>query len=198
MPIPLISSSSARALALVVVASAAIISGNQLTAAPQESTTSAHNPVIQKRVGELAFDPSHPSPVIYQGDELSLRLNFSQPKLGVIVQKKGVPQHEISLPDQMAQVDEILKVSATRALVLGWADGDLSAVAVLEINTGSLGDFFLAYIPTVSPNGSHVAFIKFFPPHGYDDKTGPEDHYMLYDLTRSASQNRPAGIATSR
>jgi hypothetical protein len=198
MPIPLVSSNLARTLALVLVASAAVISGDQLIAKPQETSTSAHKPVIQKRVGDLAFDPPHPAPVSYQDDEVSLHLNFSQPKLSVIVQKKGEPEHEILLPDEMAQVDEILRAPASRAVVLGWANGDLSAVAVLEINNASLGDFFYAYEPTVSPNGRYIAFIKFYPPHGYGDTTGPEDHYMLYDVTRTSSQNRPTGVAALR
>jgi hypothetical protein len=198
MRIPLISPSSAHALVLILAASAVIIPEVPMAAAPQETPTSAREPVIQKRVGDLLFDPAHPSPVSYQYDDISLRLDFNQPRLGVVVQKKGEPQHEILLPDQMAQVDEILKVSAGRALVLGWANGDLSAAAVLEINTASLGDFFYAYHPTVSPNGRYIAFVKFYPPHGYDDTSGPEDHYMLYDLAQTALQNRPKGVATSR
>jgi hypothetical protein len=198
MPIQLISLTSARPLALILVVSAAVIPGVRLSAAPQETSTSAHKPVIQKRVGDLLFDPPHAAPVSYEDDELSLRLDFSQPRLSVVVQKKGEPQHEISLPDEMAQVDEILRAPANRALVVGWASGDVHAMTVLELKTISVSDFFYAYLPTVSPSGRYIAFVKFYPPHGYDDTSGPEDHYMLYDLTRTASQNRPAGIATSR
>jgi len=198
MPIPLIPPNSARVLALILAATAAVIPHDHLTAMPQEESTSAHKPAIQKRVGELLYDPPHPAPVSYQDDELSLRLDFSQSRLSVIVQKKGEPQHEISLPNEMAQVDEILRAPTNRALVLGWASGDVSAIAVLDLKAAILSDFFYAYLPTVSPNGRYIAYVKFYPPHGYDDPSGPEAHYMLYDLTQTASQNRPAGVAASR
>jgi len=191
-----ISSASAHKVALILLVSAALISVVRLDARPQ--VTSAHKPIIQKRGGELLFDPPHPSPVSYQDDDISLRLNFSQPRLSVVVQNRGEPQHEISLPDEMAQVVEILRAPANHALVIGWANGDLSALAVLDTRTASVSDFFLGYIPAPSPDGRYIAFIKFYPPHGYDDKTGPEDHYMLYDLARTASQNRPAEAAALR
>jgi len=175
-----------------------IIPGVQFTAVRQPTNSPEHKPVIQKRVGELLFDPPHPAPVSYQDDEISLRLDFNRPRLGIVVQKKGGSQQEISLPDEMAQVDEILRGPANRALVAGWVSGDVHAMTVLDLQTLNVSDFFYSYMPTVSPNGRYIAFIKFYPPHGYDDTSGPEDHYMVYDLTRTASQNRPAGIAASR
>jgi hypothetical protein len=195
MLVPFISSTSARAI--ILVAFAMVFSGARLPAEPQGTNIVGHKPVILKRVGDLAFDPPHPSPVSYEDDSISLRLNFNQPELGIIVQKKGEPQHEIALPSEMVQVDEVLRAPANHALVIGWANGDLSALAVLDTRTTSVSDFFLGYMPTPSPDGKYLAFIKFYPPHGYDDKTGPEDHYMLYDLTRAAPLNRPVRIAAS-
>ena len=195
MRIPLVS--LGPALAFGLLASAAVISGNQLAPGPQGGDAVVHKPVIQKRVGELLFDPLHPSPVSYDDDEISLRLNFDQSKLRVIVQKKGESQHEISLPDEMAQVDDIERAPANRAVVLGWATGSVNAIAILDLKNSRVNDFFLGYMPMLSPDGRYVVFVKFFPPHGYDDKTGPEDHYMLYDVTLAASQNRPSRIAAS-
>jgi hypothetical protein len=158
---------------------------------------SEHEPLIQKRVGELLFDPAHPSPVSFQDDELSMRLDYSKPRLGVVVQRKGEPEREILLPEEIVQVDEILKVVAGRAIALGWLNGDVRGVAVLDVNAGTLGDAFWAYIPALAPNGRYLAFVKFYPPHGYSDTEGPEDHYMLYDLSRTAAQNRPPGVNLS-
>ena len=105
---------------------------------------SEHEPLIQKRVGELLFDPAHPSPVSFQDDELSMRLDYSKPRLGVVVQRKGEPEREILLPEEIVQVDEILKVVAGRAIALGWLNGDVRGVAVLDVNAGTLGDEILS------------------------------------------------------
>lgn len=154
--------------------------------------------IIQKLGSDAPFDPSHPMLVSYRDDEISMMLDFSKPRLSIVLQRKVGGQQAISLPEDIAQVNEIRRGPANRGLVVGKYSGDLSALAVLDLNAATVSDVFWAYAPDVSPNARYVAFIKFFPAHGYGDSDGPEDHYMLYDLTQTASRNRPPGIKASR
>jgi hypothetical protein len=154
--------------------------------------------VIQKLGRDAPFDPSHPMPVNYRDDQISMSLDFSKPRLSIVLQNKMGLQHTISLPEDIAQVNEIRRGPANRGLVVGESSGDLSVLAVLDLNAATVSDVFWAYAPDVSPNARFVAFIKFFPAHGYGDSDGPEEHYMLYDLTQTASQNRPSGVKASR
>jgi len=52
-------------------------------------------------------------------------------------------------------------------------------------------DRFTCYEPAISPDGHYVAFTKLFPPHS---SPSPEDHSMLYNVARPATENRPTGI----
>jgi hypothetical protein len=164
----------------------------------QAGRPSSGQAVVQKLGRDAPFDPLHPMPVSYRDDDISMTLDFSKPNLSIVLQKKVGGQHAISLPEEIAQVNEIRRGPANRGLVVGESSGDLSAFAVLDLNAAKVSDVVWAYAPDVSPNARYVAFIKFFPTHGYGDSDGPEDHYMLYDLMQTASQNRPPGIKASR
>ncbi|HZV86156.1 MAG TPA: hypothetical protein VFF95_01320 [Candidatus Binatus sp.] len=112
----------------------------------------------------------------------------------VNVQKKGAPSKRIPLPSELAQVNQILRASLNRALVIGMVNGDAWEVSVLDLNAYTVTDSFLAYEPVASPDGRYVAFIKFFPTHFAGEA---EHHYMLYDAKLAASENRPAGTNSS-
>lgn len=149
---------------------------------------------VQKRSGDLLFDPTHPAPVSYQDDTVSLQLDASEQKLAVLIRYRGQSPKRVQLPDEMAQVNEIRRATPTRASVVGMVSGDAYELAVLDLPAGALEDRFLAYEPGVSPDGHFVAFIKFYPSHFIE---GVDDHYMLYDLALTASENRPVRVSTS-
>jgi hypothetical protein len=189
-------SSAERKFILFVFAGLAGICGLTPTAIPktQQSSQSGGKIVVQKRVGELLFDPEHPTPVSYRDDLLSMQLDMSGPQLRVILKKNGQSAQRISLPPEMAQVNEIRRDTARLATVIGMINSDAYEVVVLDITLARIGDTFWAYAPVLSPSGRYIAFIKFFPTHFVE---GVDDRYMFYDLTRSAAQNRPAKIDAS-
>src|ERR1017187_3153530 len=78
-----------------------------------------------------------------------------------------------------------------RIIVVGDIGASVSRVVIVSVDTGAATDSFDAFNPAVSPDRRFIAFVKFYPPHG---ATGTEDHHMLYDMTKSAVANRPAGV----
>jgi hypothetical protein len=167
----------------------------QLSSAPSKSFLEAR-PVENEATAYQEepvkfFDPSHQKAITLQDKDLSIRLKIDPGKLGVVVQRKGAKSELISLPAEMAQVNDILRGPPSRAGIIGMVNGDAWEVAVLDLAASVISDKFLAYIPTASPDGRYVAFVKFFPTHFVQ---GIEHHYMLYDLAETAVQNRPHGI----
>ena len=189
---------STVALLLAVTSTTVTRQTPAVVSSGEQAGRPSNGQAIVKLGRDVPFDPLHPMPVSYRDDEISMSLDFSKPRLRIVLQKKVGTQHAISLPEEIAQVNEILRGPANRGLVVGECSGDLSALAVLDLNAAIVSDVVWAYAPDVSPNARYVAFIKFFPAHGYGDSDGPEDHYMLYDLTRTALQNRPPGVKASR
>ncbi|MGH9644153.1 MAG: hypothetical protein ACRD3Q_17245 [Terriglobales bacterium] len=94
----------------------------------------------------------------------------------------------------MAQVNEILEASPTKAIIVGMLNGDSWVFAVLDLLAYRVVDTVWCYEPTISPDGRYIAFIKFFPTHFVYDV---DDHYMLYDTRLSPMQNRPPGTSSA-
>lgn len=53
----------------------------------------------------------------------------------------------------------------------------------------SLWNRSAAYDAIVSPDGRYIAYVRFFPSHGADENA--EDRVRMYDLSGTASSNRP-------
>ncbi|HLI62113.1 MAG TPA: hypothetical protein VKV05_01850 [Terriglobales bacterium] len=104
-------------------------------------------------------------------------------------------QKDVPLPHNISQIHEIRRY-ADRLIVVGDIGAAISQVVIINLNTSTISDTFLAGAPVISPDGRFIAFIKWFPPHGWNDPAiAPDDHAMLYDMTKSALANRPAGVA---
>lgn len=150
---------------------------------------------IQVRLNDGYFDPQHQKPIEYRDDELSLQLKADGEKLSIVLTRHQSGQIlNMPLPQEMAQVNEIRRVTKTTAVVRGMVNGDAYEVAILSLDPVALKDKFLCYVPTISPDGNFIAFIKFYPPHFVE---GPTDKYMLYDLRLSPIANRPKNVNTS-
>src|ERR1019366_7666481 len=91
---------------------------------------------------------------------------------------------------EVSDVQEIGRYQ-DRIIVVGDIGAWVSRVVIVSGDTGAATDSFDAFKPAVSPDRRFIAFVKFYPPHG---ATGTEDHHMLYDMTKSALANRPAGV----
>ena len=103
--------------------------------------------------------------------------------------EQGGNRKTVTLPPEFSQVNSAHPYKSDRLIVTGMVNGDASEVVVIDLQKGSVADHFLCYSPSISPSGRYVAFVKFYPTHGVSDV---EDHYMLYDVSSSPEQNRPA------
>ena len=101
---------------------------------------------------------------------------------------------KIDLPPEIVQVNEIRAGQKNKAVVVGMVNGSVFEVVILDTRSISIADRFLAYCPTMSPDGRFIAFVKFYPAHFVD---GTDDHYLLYDLALTPGGNRPANLDIS-
>jgi len=62
---------------------------------------------------------------------------------------------------------------------------------IIDLEHGVILDSFDAFYPAISPGGRFIAYVKFYPPHFVK---GTDDHDMLYDVAKSATENRPASV----
>ena len=139
--------------------------------------------------GDKLFDPNNAeyAPSTQQGHRLELRSEGL--RLELRVTPLGAAAYAVMLSNGTAQVRQV-RVSGERIVVVGWMNGSLaSEVTVLDRASGRLVDTFWCYEPSLSPDGRHIAFVKFFPSHFIDQW---ESQYRLYDLSRDAESNRPA------
>lgn len=152
------------------------------------SWASDSGPDVLVDTGEKLFDPAQHQLVSYSDAEVNLGIVRRGKYLSVSVEPRGLPGSVLELPNEFAQVDQIRRVIGDKAVVLGWANSSVKAVAILDLQRQSIIDHFWAYEPTLSPDGRWIAFIKFFPAHGVDS---PESQYRLYDVAKTTTGNRP-------
>gem|GEM_PF-4850097 len=141
---------------------------------------------------QLFFDPDH-APDVHFVDHTGDFLIQSDPKqLRLQVARQGnKTKSSVLLPIELAQAKSIHRLANGNVAVLGMANGAVWMVVLVDTRTWNVYEKFLCYAPAVSPDGKHIAFVKFFPPHFLDNE---EDHYMLYDVMKTAAQNRPRGV----
>lgn len=138
------------------------------------------------------FQPRRHTPVSFRDNEGKLTITSGGEQLYVSVENTGTPPRSIKLPEDLLQANEIRRVNTNRAVVLGMENGDVFYVAILDLLSLNVSDRFACYFPSLSPDGHYISFVKFSVAH--PDRP-VEDHYMLYDLTKSASENRPKGVS---
>lgn len=143
--------------------------------------------------GDRLFDPARATYLPVQQDGLQLSVRPQGRHLELLTEDANGASQRIALPDEMAQLAQV-RVNPRHIVAIGWINGSLaSAVAVFDRSSGLLADRFWAYAPSLSPDGRHIAFAKFYPSHGID---AWEDQYRVYDLTLAPEANRPVAHAT--
>ena len=133
----------------------------------------------------------------YHDDKVTVESWLDKDKFVVLSITSDHGRKDVPLPHGIFQIQEIRRY-ADRLIVVGDIEAAASRVVVIDLHNSTISDAFLADDPTVSPDGRFIAFIEWFPPHGWDDPAiAPDNHAMLYDMTKSALANRPAGITAS-
>lgn len=165
-----------------------------IVSVPTAIGSQVRGPVSQHVDDNVLFDPQHQKPIGYKDGAVNINLLIQGEKLSLSIQKHDKPATAVPLPGNMMQVNDITRAQPNKVVVIGMVNGDVWSVAVISLDALSVSDNFLCYEPAISPDGRYIAFIKFFPPHGAEDV---EDHYMLYDLSKDASRNRPVGVSST-
>jgi hypothetical protein len=107
-------------------------------------------------------------------------------------------RQDMKLPSWIMRIEDIRR-SADYLIVIGEIAHGASQVTIFKVNDGTVRDNFIAFDPVVSPDGRFIAFIEWFlsDSASFPDDSVPDLHAMLYDVTKSALQNRPAGATPS-
>jgi len=138
------------------------------------------------------FDPAHQKGLSYSDDSVQATLVIAPEHHSLRILNRATKRQILfNLPFEMAQVDEIRRGFGGKLIVRGMVNGSGSEIVLVDPRSNKLVDKFLCYLPSPSPDGRYIAFIKFYPMH-FAGNT--EDHYMLYDLSKGSKENRPSGF----
>jgi hypothetical protein len=186
-------------IALMLVAEICTLAS--LSAVAQQSRaqrvggSTASNGIAPLRVQDDFFNPGRKKVLSYRDVNVILTLFNEEKNLSVGVENLGEQTRgKVDLPAEIVQVNEIRAGQKGKAVVIGMVNGSAFEVVILNTRPIAIADSFLAYSPSVSPDGHFIAFVKFYPLHFVD---GVDDHYLLYDVGRSAGENRSAKLNIS-
>ena len=102
----------------------------------------------------------------------------------------GKDKSRTKLPVEVGQVDWISRGANNRLVIKAMVNGSGSEVVIID-SQGRILDKLLCYLPSLSPDGRYIAFIKFYPTHFAE---GPTDKYMLYEISKSPGENRQSEV----
>jgi hypothetical protein len=168
---------------MFVFAASSFVVEAQQTVKSKEGAETVFPPVA-------VFQPSHQRALTYKDTRVRASLVVGKSTDSLRIQKKGKTQ-TIQLPEELAEVDEVRAVADDQLAVRGMVNGSGSEVVLVSFQSAKVRDKFLCYRPAISPDGKYIAFVKFYPAHFVD---GTSDHYMLYALDQSPTDNRPKGV----
>jgi hypothetical protein len=167
---------------LVLVVCVVLAAGSLVLYSQQEVPHHVEVPTNQK-----GFHPETAQEVTESFNGLAATFKPSSPMI-VVMESQGSTT-SVTLPKEFAQLTSARLYQGSKLVIAGMVNGNVSEVAVVDSNKGSVIDHFLCYSPAISPNGRYVAFVKFYPEHGV---SSAEDHYMLYDVQQGSKGNRPS------
>jgi len=142
------------------------------------------------------FDPAHQKALSYSDDSVQATLVIAPEHHSLRFLNRATKRESLfNLPFEMAQVDEIRRGFGGKLIVRGMVNGSGSEIVLLDPRSNKLLDKFLCYLPSPSPDGRYIAFVKFSPLH-FAGNT--EDHYMVYDMAKDSKENRPSTFVDDR
>jgi hypothetical protein len=99
----------------------------------------------------------------------------------------------ISIRGLANALEELCPLQGNQAILFGNASDVTTNIAIIDMGKGSLVDSFYGNSPRLSPDRRWLVYGKF---HSRGAESASEE-YLLYDLTKSPSENRPPGILDS-
>ncbi|MGC2108551.1 MAG: hypothetical protein WA655_03480 [Candidatus Korobacteraceae bacterium] len=148
----------------------------------------------QVRLSQPITGTAPPKLPSYRDDEITVESRKDDNSIVLSITSDHGQKKDVPLPAGIIQIQEIRRY-ADRLIVVGDIAAAASQVVIINVNNSTVADSFLDFYPVISPDGRFIAFVKWFLPHFNTGPGVPEDHEMLYDMTKSALGNRPAGVA---
>jgi hypothetical protein len=148
------------------------------------------NPAEQRLIGAAR----HGTEIKLSGTEecetcsSGLRLTFE-------IMSPGWPASKRLQLDSPAQVDEIHVVGPSRVVVLGQRRSNVTEVVVVNPSTGAIVERFVGLRPAWSPDGTRLAFVKWFPLHFVE---GVSFQFLVYDFAQPPRRHRHASVPVPR
>lgn len=143
-----------------------------------------------------APDRAHYSP--YSGAKHALMVKnmkvgveYGHESVWLTIDQPDAPDKKIVDLSQLdvKQVESLHKNRAGDLIAVGRTGPYSYKVVIVQMDRMRIADSFMAYRPSVSPDGAYVSFIRFYPPHAYDEDQ--DDCYLLYKTGVSPEENRP-------
>jgi hypothetical protein len=103
----------------------------------------------------------------------------------------GDARKEIRLPGVVNEVDEVCSLADGRFAVFS-GSGYSAEVDLIDSAKALLLDSIWGFAPAMSPDQKWLVYRKFYPRR---TELPVSEEYLLYDLSKSPTQNRPLGIA---
>lgn len=146
---------------------------------------------IELRMPGPGFYPNDNYEQLYRFENFTVTVHGRRPISITIADKRRGESRSVELPSLLSQVTSVRLFEGRFAVLAGMFSGNASEVVVIDVSEAQVTDSFLCYSPSISPDGRYVAFVKYFPGHGIESA---DDHYMLYDVSLSPTENRPMGV----
>jgi hypothetical protein len=148
-------------------------------------------PAAQAKTYDAPFNPTTQTAIAADKDDVHILVatcsNCGDSAREVIL--NGTKR--VALTKEIKEVDEIHIIDAAKAFVVGRYAEDVSVITLLDLVNGAAIDSFRCHYPTVSPDGSRVAYVKHFTPHFVE---GVTNEYLAYDSTLTPAQNRAISV----
>lgn len=140
------------------------------------------------RVGAGLFQPAQATPLQWEDTELRAKTRRDKETFLLTLEVAGAPTRSLVLPDELQQITA-LRRHGERLIVIGRMNSALASMVLLvDWRLGQVVDQFWAYAPSISPDGSTIAFERLYPSHGVQ---GEESQYRVYRTPESPQANRP-------
>jgi hypothetical protein len=127
---------------------------------------------------------------------VTARVDQGPDGLSVSLMAAGSPARTIGLPKDIGAVDTIALVSGSKVAVIGEVSSSGKELLLYNESGTQPVDQILCYQPAISPDGTRVAFTRFFPGHFVNEQQA-SNTAMLYDIRSGAAGNRAAGTPVS-
>lgn len=162
---------------------ASIVAAIAVTASPMSAQASEDAVLVP--VPQAAY--AEPADARFEDAVVRVNVVREGKQLGVALRQANGASTQVKLDTVIRRVVAIHRHESRLVIVGKVADGGASEVCIVDWASGRIVDRFRAHDPSVSPDASMIAFVRFYPVHF---TAGAESQYRLYRVGDTARANR--------